>query len=751
MKLHLSDSLNQQPANKFSFESNQPKSISAMVANAATLLTPVWPLETFIACNSLHGYESLNFEEAVLESQLNKNAQVEPKLEEVNRQMIKWCSAFLDSGQSAITMPNKEKGFYAAFISLALYDSTLHQKNKTNKSWLVSLPHNAEQAIIYCFKQLGIPSCEQEKFIERTLCYLPGWAGYIKWMGEWSSRSSRFSSNLVDFLAIRLVITCLLWPEAGKKTSHENQSSLSAEFLKEMKAKERWFRNDLLIKILYDLKTSKKDMARPDAQLVFCIDVRSEPFRRAIEKQGCYETLGFAGFFGLPIKTCDVDTGKDKELCPVLLKPKFTIDETPVDSQLSCVTRHKQGKKIKNTLSNVYYQLKYNFSTPFALAEFLGAWCGLTMFMKSCSPIMYTHLTNWVNELIAPSLRTKPVFDPDPSKPNRGIAKEEQLSYAEAILRLMGLTKNFAKVVLLCGHGSTTQNNPYASALDCGACGGNPGSTNAKLLATLLNKADIRTGLAEKGIIIPSDTVFYAALHNTTTDEITLYTDQKKPMNQAILRKLKIAFADARKETNIERKAKLAKSASKADDIVRRSSDWSEVRPEWGLARNAAFIVGPRSLTENINLDGRCFLHSYDWQEDTHGSCLETILTAPMVVAQWINNQYLFSTLDNIAYGSGSKITQNVTGKIGIMQGNGSDLMHGLPLQSVKSDDRTNYHEPLRLLTIVYAPKHLVTQIIDKHEILKKLFFNHWVSLVVIDPTARSTYSLNEKNTWEVI
>lgn len=742
MKRHLSDSNAQHAANNFSFD-HQPKSIAAMVANAAKLLTPVWPLDTFIACNSLHGYESLHFEEAILESQFNKTVQVQSQLEEVNRQMIKWCSAFLDPEQSTIAMPNKEKGFYGAFISLAPYDQSLHQKNKANKSWLANLPHNAEQAISFCFKELRIPSHEQETFIERTLSYLPGWAGYVHWMNEWSTRKSVFSNDLVDFIAVRLVITCLLWPEAGKEKKNYSKTSHSDDLIKEMKVRERWFRNDLLIKILYDLKNHKKDEVRSDAQLIFCIDVRSEPFRRALEKQGNYETLGFAGFFGLPIKSCDYHTGKVKELCPVLLKPKFTIDETPVGPDLNRVDHYKRGKKIKNTLTSVYNQLKYNFSTPFAFAEFLGAWCGLTMFMQSFSPVLYKSLSNWVNELLTPALRTKTI--------NRGMSLEDQLSHAETILRLMGLTKNFAKVVLFCGHGSTTQNNPYASALDCGACGGNHGGSNAKLLATILNKEEIRAGLSERGITIPADTVFYAGLHNTTTDEITLYIDQKKPVHQAILRKLKIAFAEARKKANLERSAKLVKSAFKVNEIVRRSSDWSEVRPEWGLARNAAFIVGPRHITENINLEGRCFLHSYDWQEDSQGNCLETILTAPMVVAQWINNQYLFSTLDNITYGSGSKITHNVMGKLGVMQGNGSDLMHGLPLQSVKSDDKTNYHEPLRLLTLVYAPKHLVTQIIEKHDILKKLFFNHWVSLVVIDPTTRSTYYFNDKNTWEAI
>ncbi|WP_252371837.1 putative inorganic carbon transporter subunit DabA, partial [Pseudoalteromonas sp. S558] len=71
-----------------------------------------------------------------------------------------------------------------------------------------------------------------------------------------------------------------------------------------------------------------------------------------------------------------------------------------------------------------------------------------------------------------------------------------------------------------------------------------------------------------------------------------------------------------------------------------RARDWSQVRPEWGLANNAAFIVAPRAWTRSINLQGRCFLHDYDWESDGDFSILELIMTAPMIFTHWINSQY---------------------------------------------------------------------------------------------------------------
>ena len=180
-----------------------------------------------------------------------------------------------------------------------------------------------------------------------------------------------------------------------------------------------------------------------------------------------------------------------------------------------------------------------------------------------------------------------------------------------------------------------------------------------------------------------------------------------------------------------------------------RAQDWAQVRPEWGLARNAAFIVAPRDITASLDLEGRCFLHSYDYMQDKDGSSLTVILTAPMVVAEWINTQYLFSTLDNVAYGGGSKITKNITGKIGVMQGNSSDLMTGLPLQSVYSNDRQAYHEPLRLMTTVYAPRQMLDDIIKAQAVLQKLFGNGWVQLTCIEPESRITYCLKRDLTWQ--
>ena len=271
-----------------------------------------------------------------------------------------------------------------------------------------------------------------------------------------------------------------------------------------------------------------------------------------------------------------------------------------------------------------------------------------------------------------------------------------------------------------------------------------------------MNQDKVRYALQKEGVEIPSYTLFIGAEHDTATDLVTLYPNftPERTFPTHLLQRLMADLRTAQKITTLERCQRLGylTSCSEKSRIhtIHRSEDWTQTRPEWGLARNMAFIVGPRQISKTLHLEGRCFLHSYDWQQDSDSSILETILKGAMVIAHGINSQYLFSTLDNIAYGGGSKITQNITGKIGIMQGNSSDLMHGLPLQSVYFNDKTPYHEPLRLMTVVYAPRSFILPIIQKYSNLTNLVTNGWCHLAALDPQDQEVYWLQRDLTWDV-
>lgn len=333
-----------------------------------------------------------------------------------------------------------------------------------------------------------------------------------------------------------------------------------------------------------------------------------------------------------------------------------------------------------------------------------------------------------------------------------GFTLDEQATFVATALNAIGLTKNLAKFVLITGHGSFTENNPYESALDCGACGGNHGIVSARVLAQMANRPSVRDRVRKMGIEIPEDVCFIPALHNTTTDEVCLHDlDRVPPSHLFYLDWLRKGLAGASHRAAQERLPTLSplkpETALEAfQEAQRNASDWSQVRPEWGLSRNCYFIIGRRDLTKNDSLDGRAFLHSYDYRVDPKRRLLESILTGPLVVGQWINMEHYFSAVDNEQFGSGSKVYHNVSGKFGVMSGNQSDLRTGLPAQTVLRDGKP-YHEPVRLISVIEAPVEHARQAIDAVASVRNLVNNEWIRMMVLDPET-SLIHVFEKGEW---
>jgi uncharacterized protein YbcC (UPF0753/DUF2309 family) len=324
---------------------------------------------------------------------------------------------------------------------------------------------------------------------------------------------------------------------------------------------------------------------------------------------------------------------------------------------------------------------------------------------------------------------------------------DQRIVLAEGMLRNLGLTDRFPRIVAICGHAASMVNNPYRAGYDCGACGGHSGEPNARVAAAILNDIQVRAALAERGIAIPADTWFVAAVHRTTTDEIEFFGPTGCPAtHRDEFRNILAWTAAAGKATRHERSRRLDNAAD--ESVLFRARDWAEVRPEWGLAGNAAFVIADRSRTVGLDLRGRSFLHEYCSAKDPEGKVLELIMTAPMVVTSWIGLQYFASAVDNKAFGSGSKVIHDVVGQFGVLEGNGGDLRVGLPWQAVHDGTKLQ-HEPLRLTVIIDASRERVAAILDRHSGVRDLVTHNWLRLVVED--AGACYRWTPTAGWQLL
>lgn len=336
-----------------------------------------------------------------------------------------------------------------------------------------------------------------------------------------------------------------------------------------------------------------------------------------------------------------------------------------------------------------------------------------------------------------------------------GFRHQRQAQLVGNALRSIGLTRGFGRTVLVVGHGSTSENNPYESALDCGACGGDQGLINARIFAAMANRREVRALLAEEGILIPEATWFVPALHDTTTDEIQpADLEQLPPAVLTRITRLQEDLTAAGRLCALERCRELGEQgvdspATAARRVKRHALDWTQVRPEWGLSKNASFVIGRRALTQALDLDGRAFLHSYDHRLDVNGRLLEGVLSGPLIVAQWINLEHYFSVVDNEGFGSGSKVFHNITGRFGVMSGNLSDLRTGLPAQTVLKGLQA-YHKPMRLVTLIEAPLAHVQALLDRLFKPRELVKNGWIRLLVLDPETGRIHDFADDG-WQLI
>lgn len=484
-------------------------------------------------------------------------------------------------------------------------------------------------------------------------------------------------------------------------------------------------------------------VSRPSFQIVCCIDEREESFRRHLEEfQPSCETFGAAGFFAVAMYYRGAADAHFTPLCPVIIKPQHYVTEEAAYTVEKEERRKRKRRRAIGTVTHRAHVGSRTFTGGW-LAAVTGSLASIPLVMR----ILFPRLAAQVGHVFGSLVRTPELTNlrierteqtPGPEAGHVGYSVEEMAGIVERVLRDIGMTKTISRLVFICGHGSSSMNNPHESAHDCGACSGGRGGPNARAFAQMANDPRVRDRLERNGLRIPSDSVFLGAYHNTCDDSVAYFDLDRLPTShreEFEIAREAVDMARARSAQERCRRFETAELSASPKQALRhveeRAEDLSQVRPEYGHATNALCFVGRREWSRGLFLDRRAFLQSYEPdQDDELNTILTRILQAVIPVCAGINLEYYFSYIDPTGYGCGTKLPHNITSLLGVMNGAASDLLPGLPWQMVE------IHEPVRLLFVIETTPEAMQKIIECNQGIARLVQGNWVQLATLAPNS---------------
>ena len=714
--------------------------------------------------------------------------------------LIRLCSVFLDQGTAYWPMPNREKGFYESVRTLFSHRGGMFPRylvgldDEFGKQECLSF--SAADAVLDYLDSQSFREAEWPEILRAELLALPGWAGLMRRLEKDPTLAPHktLPCSLMDFLAVRLTMSRVasgrgvaetVLQESPLKTQEKRRLSRAARiydaarvlrlsageinrlsepewsaFVNEVKAfnglerrrilhlaYERWHERE----ILRGLASHRKyrglfdQQARPPAQVFFCLDEREESMRRALEEADPrVETYSAAGYFGVAVDYKGIDDPHGAALCPVVVKPEHAVVERPKPEDSELLESRRWRRRLLGLLMRNSFISSKTLLRGWLSTSALGLLSAVPLVGHLLAPRRYALLRDWLNRQFLPEPRTELTLMRNTAQSQSavaglltGFAPQEKTERVASVLRPAGLTRGFARLVVILGHGSTSLNNPHESAHDCGACGGRRGGPNARLFAAMANRPEVRERLREETIDIPEDTWFVGGYHDTCSDDVELFDlDAVPATHQPDLDSIRNSLDQARAQNARERARRFESSHPNADagrwlrHVEERSEHLAQPRPEYGHCTNSVCIIGRRGLTRGLFLDRRAFLVSYDASQDPDGHSLSALLAAAVPVCAGISLEYYFSFVDNDRYGCGTKLPHNVTGLVGVMDGHASDLRTGLPWQMVE------IHEPVRILFIIETTPERLEKLINASASLKQLVENHWIRLATIDPVS---------------
>ncbi len=708
--------------------------------------------------------------------------------------LIRLSANFLDQGVAYWPMPARELGFLAAVRRLMAKPLFFEPAGLQGSAALFRRQARLDATEVVLANLQSLEIDEPEDFLRSELLALPGWAGMFHILEKEPELApyQPLPVRLMDYLAVRLTLVAAATAHAAhlpdppprprlealrlvraaalfdacsavnltSERLHRLDAAQFARLEKEVLACDQLERRRLFhlayerrheIQILSPLGQFRRDLllatppppVRPTAQVFFCIDEREESLRRHLEESApSVETLGAAGFFGVAMHFAGIDDSLGAAFCPVVVKPAHLVGEQPHPEDEHLYGRRKERRKLWSRLVYNRYISSRSLVRGWVSTGLLGLISLAPLITRVLSPRTAGRLRRRLNEAFFPEPRTALAFkrqdqgaDHPPLELDLGFTVTEKTERVGHLLRGAGLVNNFARLVVILGHGSESLNNPHESAYNCGACGGRQGGPNARLFAAMANRPGVRAGLRAQGIVIPEDTWFIGGQHDTCSDHIELYELDAVPQTHAAdLATLQQQLDTARARNAHERSRRFEHFEDSLDPahalmhVEERAEHLAQPRPEYGHSSNAFTFLGRRQSVKGLFFDRRSFLASYDAALDPDDTYLKRQLGAVVLVCSGIGLEYYFSTVDNEGYGCGTKLPHNITGLLGVMNGQSSDLRTGLTWQMVE------IHEPMRPLFIVETTPQRLEAALAANDFNMTLTRHQWIRLATLHP-----------------
>jgi uncharacterized protein YbcC (UPF0753/DUF2309 family) len=649
---------------------------------------------------------------------------------------------------------DREEFITAKLLALPGWAGMIWQM-ETNAEWAVNPAPKGTLieflAIRLILDRVAITNRPAQQFtMQREMGELPSVAGTHRhsWANAPNAQTAFTFFQMAQFLGLRPEDLWRLPARSWEKLAKEVEafSEFERRRIFHMAYERRYCRQALDALACHAARDAeRRPSSRPDLQIICCIDEREESFRRHLEEvhPNC-ETFGYAGFFGVAMYYRGAADAHARPLCPVVIKPKHYVEELPVFTLEESHRRRARSRRLLGAVSHMIHHGSRSFVGG-ALTAAVGSLATAPLVGRILFPRTAAQIRRAFGHLVRPPEATQLLIErsqpePGPEDGHVGYTLDEMADIVEQTLRDIGLTSGLAPIVIMCGHGSSSLNNPHESAYNCGACSGGRGGPNARAFAQMANDPRVRLRLAAHGLEVPQDCCFVGAFHNTCTDAVTYFDLNRLPPGHKQAFAIASGAVNVARQRNAHERCRRFESASLAISpksalahVEQRSEDLSQARPEYNHAANAITFVGRRSNTRGLFLDRRCFLASYDpTQDDEQGTILARILRAVIPVCAGISLEYYFSCVDPQTYGCGSKLPHNIVSLLGVMEGAQSDLRPGLSAQMIE------IHEPMRQLFVIETTPAVMTRIIDSNPAIGRLCRNEWIHLATLDPQTKS-------------